>query len=86
VKSRWLDVGTSEGLRRDAVITVILSVLLLGLGVWNLWDGNTFSGIGCIFGATVFLCLVYRNFRISQERGWFQAGDSDGGDVTGTED
>ena len=61
-----------------------LLVLLLGLGAWNLWEGDTFSGIGCVFGATVVLWLVHRNYRIARGLGSLPVRDSDRGDVNRT--
>lgn len=85
VRLRRLDVNTPEGLRKDARITLILSVLLLGLGALNLWDGDVFSGIGCFFGAAVSLWLVHRNYRIAKGLGWFPTRDEERGDAKGSE-
>lgn len=85
MRLRRLDVSTPEGLRQDARITVVLSVLLLGMGAKNLWDGDLVSAIGCVFGAAVFLWLVHRHYRIAKGRGSFPARDPDRGDVDSTE-
>jgi hypothetical protein len=69
VKSRWLDENTPEGRRRAATIAVVLSVLLLGLGAWNLWDGDVVAGVGCIFGAVVVLTMVFVGLRSDPGRG-----------------
>lgn len=74
---------TPEGLRRDARITVVLSIFLVGLGALNLWEGDVFSGVGCLFGAAVGLWLVYRNYRIARGLAWFSARDADRGNTEG---
>jgi hypothetical protein len=68
-----VDANSPEGVRRDVRITVVFSVLLLGLGVWEVSAGKTVTGLGAIFGASVFLWLARRNYRIARDRGWFPA-------------
>ncbi len=71
--SRWFNSSSPEGVRRDICATVVLSVLMVGLGVWGLWEGKIGSGLGSLFGAAVYFWLAYRNYRLGKSRGWFRA-------------
>lgn len=81
VRIRRLKDDNPNDVRLDVRITVVLSVLLLALGVVNLWQANFFPAFGSFFGGSVFLWLAYRNYRIAKELGWFPARGSGQGDV-----
>ena len=80
------DDETPEGVRRDVRITVVLSVLLLALGAWGLWQGKTVTGLGSVWGGAVFLWLAFRNYRIAKGRGWFLPTRATRGDVNGPQE